>query len=264
MGYKSMPSASPSEGGGSREEEVSKCNLLIASNSRAAEHIAEPSKPRQRKTTVSRWNHGVALPASPEEFYFNVVSPKGPEGLVLTLLADTFFGAINHWDGVPITCTGDPIKCYGCRKDLPRRWTGYIAAFRRSDRTRVIGQLTENAARQLLDIATENGTLRGVTVELRRRNGKKANAPVMVKKLGVAKPSDCMEEHAILPSLNRLWGLNLEKIMAGQDATAGGQVSYPLPPPPRPPIEEPDGPLATNEQWERFRCTLDGIGEMPN
>lgn len=209
-------------------------------------------------------NTGVAMPCPDGGFFYPVVSPKREESVIVTFLSDTFYGAINHWDGMAIACTGDPSTCYGCRNNLPRRWTGYIAAFQRSNRTRVISQLSHFACTQLLEPMEKHGTLRGITVELKRKDNKRKNAAVMVKVLGVADPGTCMEEHPILPSLNKLWGLNLSKMQNGNGTARPGPRGEPMPRPRVEEYREEDVPLPMSEDWQRLRRTLGDVGRMPD
>lgn len=207
-------------------------------------------------------NAGVAMPCSDGGFFYPVVSPKRDEGVVVTFLADTFFGAINHWDHAAIACTGDPATCYGCRHNFPRRWTGYIAAFLRSNRTRVIAQLSHYACTQLLEPLEKNGTLRGITVELRRKDAKRKNAAVMVKVLGIADGSTCIEEHPILPSLNKLWGLNLDRMRNGNSSPRPDLRGDPMPQPRYQEASYEDYSPPTPEQMARLRRTIGDIGRM--
>ena len=151
-------------------------------------------------------NDGAALPTSPEERWYKVVSPHRSTPLVAGILGDTFFGQWTHWVQTTIPCSADH-HCRYCREGMPNRWVGYIAAtIGGSVGDRVLA-LTEGAARQLLPILTKRGTLRGLEIELKREAGK-PNGAVMVKVLNSRSPDSVKPSFCVLSSLSRMWGVN--------------------------------------------------------
>lgn len=210
---------------------------------------------------MSRENEGAMLPAVPEGRFYTIVSPKGPGVIRAVLLADTFTGYWTHWDRCALPCLHNS-DCPRCAAGMPNRWTGYIAVYDVHKQNRAILALSEGAARQLLKLAEEYGTLRGVTVEVRRQIPTKPNSPVVVTGWGVVEGKQPIWEHPITDSLNRLWGLNeqyAERCKPARERRQSDGLGRGVPIPRDDFAADYKAP--TPAQRQRLREVVGGIGE---
>jgi len=95
---------------------------------------------------------------------------------------------ITHWTGkntqpctLKLGLDGQVTRhCDHCKAQLPNRWKGYLHVFRYSQNAQAFLCLTESAGTEVMDLQKKLQSLRGVSLDVWRVNGK-MNAALCVK-----------------------------------------------------------------------------------
>lgn len=149
----------------------------------------------QRRSLLRQW-HKVTGPRGKRPFTFGCLSPD------LTALWVHFDNSTRRL----APCKGEG-QCSYCAENTPRRWMGYAAGIMADTRDKVVAEVTEGAARQLVERGLLPGKLRGLVITLFRLKDHR-NAPVQVKTEKAKAGAHIPEAFDPMPHLLRLWGYN--------------------------------------------------------
>jgi hypothetical protein len=151
---------------------------------------------------------GVSFPTETLGRFLPLYYP-GPNGLTLAvILSDWIFAWSTHW------CQGrttphvvePPEACEGCRHGQRPRWTGYVHALSHPTGTHVLYQISGEAYLSCPQLAQQDGSLRGVLLEL-RRTGQGRQGRQVARLLSYAAPPDLPPPVDLRARLDRLWGM---------------------------------------------------------
>lgn len=138
-----------------------------------------------------------------------VYGPRGKRPFRFVCFSPNVTAVFVHFDQRimrHVPCVGEN-ACTYCIDSQTRRWMGYVAGARCDTHEICIAEVTEGAARRLIDLGLLPGKLRAQVVTLYREKDHK-NAPVMVKAEKHSKPSNIPEDFDPMPHLLRMWGWN--------------------------------------------------------
>lgn len=166
---------------------------------------------------VAPSNHGAPVPQFGNTAFVKCIWPRKDMGpLTCVSLSPTFWGFWTHFASRTILHVDEPAVCQGCKDRLPLRWQGYLPCWCRDVHGARILVLSEGAARQLLPIRQEKGTLRGAILQFKRRHGA-PNAPVDVTFQGMRGEVGLPEDFDPFPHLARLWNHATSALPTGRD-----------------------------------------------
>lgn len=148
---------------------------------------------------------------------FPVVRAPQKGSDIYTLLSDEVIGCWTHFfRGRTQPCLGD--LCTICSPEVRRTWHGWLLGYDPSRRQTYIVELPAGPAMALTKWREERGSLRGCSIELRRKNGK-VNGPVQVgtagPKIDLSLLPPCLD---LKPMLLRMWQIRgCDSVVAIED-----------------------------------------------
>lgn len=158
-------------------------------------------------------NEGAPLPSYDQMRWYKPLSPKTTNGIVVTILGDTFLAKWTHYVPPTLPCT-ETEDCHWCKAGHGNRYNGYIACHYETTKQLHMLCLTYGACKQILPELKTRGTLRGLRVKLaRKHNGEKA--PVLVQILDRLNPASVPPPFDVLDSLSKMWGINKAYLARG-------------------------------------------------
>lgn len=138
--------------------------------------------------------------------YRKVYGPRRTTPIRALILGQRILGILTHFDGDlgrSIPCSGDG-TCGFCMAKLGRRWKGYIDAIALHMNERCIIEITEGAARSIMENPLSKPDLRGKILTLKRLKPH-ATAPVFATLEIPPKQGAIPAEQDITPDLERFW-----------------------------------------------------------
>jgi hypothetical protein len=134
---------------------------------------------------------------------------KAKQKTTVMILSRTLWGCFIHWDGKRSSpCIKLKALCDGCRAGKPKRWRAYLHVYDLHNRKEEFLELTEGAARQLLDQLPAGIELRGERVQFERLAGDQARVHVTAL-IRVDLPEWLPVEKSPLKTLCDLWGVKV-------------------------------------------------------
>jgi hypothetical protein len=106
------------------------------------------------------------------------------------------WGTFTHWTGSrTVPCFKDHKRCPGGHKEITMRWKGYLHCFSHQRRQAVILQVTDDAARKLLQALAPGQSLRGMTIKGRRAGHKKGPCNMWPDQYAALRTDQELAEH---------------------------------------------------------------------
>lgn len=108
---------------------------------------------------------------------FKVVQVRAGGVFLGVICSPTIWGVMTHWNdlggprGRSERCCAPKATCYGCDKQLPSRWKGWLHCFDLRTRNEIFLEITPAGGEQIEIERPKDGTLRGLKIEARRSQG---------------------------------------------------------------------------------------------
>jgi hypothetical protein len=137
-----------------------------------------------------------------------ILRMKGQKALTFTIWGSCIRGIWVHWAGdKSIPHFRDVEQCYGCTKQHPKRWKGYVHCYCSEMRQEVFLELTPASARSLRDQLSHRGSLRGAVIQVKRTTAD--NGRLYISTLTPQSNTDAFPpEKDPRPSILKLWGVD--------------------------------------------------------
>jgi hypothetical protein len=135
-----------------------------------------------------------------------IATPKAGKTLRYLCYAPKHDGYWTHWTGkVTLPCFGDPRRCHGECNPETRRWYGFIHAWGNTENKQVFLQLTPGAVRSLRSQLAPAASLRGLSIDVSRGNGRNAHVSIHLAELVVRDPNRLPPWIDSEPSVRHFW-----------------------------------------------------------
>jgi hypothetical protein len=136
-----------------------------------------------------------------------LISPRSVAGFQAVLLSRCLVCVPTHWiDGRTRPCAGQPCWCHA--ENVVPKWKGFAACLVGEDRQEFLLELTAGACEQILNGAPDQDNMRGLVVNVRRRD-RRQQAPVDVEILRQLAGGSLPPAFDVLAVLLKVWGIRV-------------------------------------------------------
>lgn len=141
---------------------------------------------------------------------------RANRSLEFVILSD-IFGLWTHWLGDESQPCFKGKPCPHCKRELPRRWKGYLHALFTNKKGQGFVELTPLTARKIMDLCGTETALRGYRIKIWRHAGDKAHLGVeMLPPCEIkGKLPDAQDPWTVLAKLWKLPGTDKRKLDGG-------------------------------------------------
>lgn len=139
------------------------------------------------------------------DFPWRMVRQKPPKPIKIACISSSHFGIPTHF-WMKRTTPHLKENCPACHDGRKPRWYGYVLAHLFPTRENVVFEFTEFAARFMLEVEKEHGSIRGHVFTAVRPGGRENSALHLIHDDKRARPSELSPEVDIRPILAHIWG----------------------------------------------------------
>lgn len=145
----------------------------------------------------------------------NILRIGDKETKTLVVLSTSLYGCYTHWTFTPpkgrtVRCASDRRKCAACKKELPRKWLGFLCVTGANGKGVCFLELTPYAAELFLDQVKDRVDCRGMIIVVHRERASN-RSPLIVTHAGEYQGEEPLPAAADPENtLRRLWGVHID------------------------------------------------------